>query len=238
MKYFLVVDKGLYEKFDKRFIVLNLSPLGEDINNSLNKNNNLKEVCKFTMSFSNALQLKEVLIAKKILSLENRYWDLKIAYRLRYKGKERIKLLDIPYKKEEKYFKFENLAMIIKDNAFISQNFWEAFMDYFAKDKYILEEFYQLREIENLLGEDVLYDRIRAFINAKCVNNGKTNFRKFYEIAMLVAKLDNRKWYRENTVSDGKECFLNLSEEKRFKWEEWQEKIKQSEDEERQLKLF
>ncbi len=242
MKYFLALDRGPYQKIDRRYLKLDLEVLGEDINKSLNRDNNLKELCTFTMSFLNETLLKQLLYAKGILRLEDKYYSLKIVYKRNYKGKEIIKALDVPYKKHEKYFKFESLAMIIKDNAWKSKEFFRAFLSFFEQDSFKKEEFYMLREMEFLnLEENILYDRIRAFINARCEVRGKNkhlNFRKLYEIAMLVAKLDNGREENQVKKLDDVLDIEHLSEVQKFELEEWQDRLKQDEEPMRQLKLF
>ena len=150
--------------------------------------------------------------------------------------------MEVPYKKQEEYFKFENLAMVIKDRIGSSTNFLMTFLNYFEDDSYKKEEFYQLKNIDRFQVEDkLLYDRVRAFINARCEVGKKHSFsfRRFYEIAMLVAKMDEKNKRIEKELSKRLGSNLdNLSESQRFKLEEWLDRYSKQEKLERQLKLF
>ncbi len=239
MKYFLAVDKGLFEKYDKRYLLLNLN-LNDSIDRSLNHNNNLKELCIFTRTFLDEIQLKNFLIKKGVLLKEYKHWNLKIVYKYKYGEKIIIKSLDIPYKNDEKYFKFENLAMIIKNRIWNSPEFLNVFVRYFENDIYKTEEFYELRDFEvGHMSENVLYDSVRAFISARCTDRkGKLNFRKFYDVSMFMAKADSKEVLeKKNDVNLGVNLD-NLNEGQRFKLEEWQDRMKKKDNQERQLKLF
>lgn len=233
MKYFLAVDRGSLFKLNERFIALDMG----DIHEKLTKDNNLKELCTFTMNFENQTVLKDFLLKKNILGKNIANYDLKIIYRRNY-----IRFLSVPYSKDKKYFDIGYLGDIIAKNAYDS-NFLKVFLAYFQNDVYKSDEYDELKKaFFEYAPQYILFDKIRSFLNCKVypVKDGKTSFsyRSLYEIAMLVSNLLEKKESRKENIQKKAEVdsnFTHLTETQQFELEELLSRKKDDND---QISLF
>lgn len=232
MKYFLALRKWKSNKY----ISIDL----DSINNLLCKDNNLKALSKFTMTFKNETELKEFLIAKKLLHPNLRHNELKIAYN--YKT---IRFLNVPFKEDEKLFDIGYLAKTITDNS-MRPYYLETFLEYFIHDNYLSEEFFKLSEaLADHKTNYKLYDLVLSFINSKCykIRNGKEifSYKELFRIVMVVKAL-NMEMYKPLNEEKTEQVVLEsgvLSEEALFKKEELEDRAKQlSKEIDGQLSLF
>ena len=232
MKYYLAVDKGNIYRNSVRFNYIEL----KNIHNSLIKDNNLRELCTFTMSFQDIQTLKEFLIHQDVLKKEQKDLELKIIY-LRNGF---IKDINVPTRGYETYFKISNLASIITKNQ-NNDKFMRGFLSYLNNRNYNSEAYYELRSAyNNSVPDYIFFDRVTAFLNSYCyyMNKGKKTpkYRSLYDVAMITYYLLNprRKQVKE-AIMEIKPQRLSGSE--REKLEEWNEK-KIDKELEGQMNLF
>lgn len=193
MRYYLSIDKGAAFKNKERFIKLYLPSFEEELNDktlqklNLNKDNNLRYLCNFTMHFKNEKELREFLISKNILPKEYAHLNIRITY-----FREHINSLTVPYIENIAYFDLEALNEIIRDHIF-EEPFKSQFIGYFKKNGYLTEEYFELVKALHYAEPYIVYDRIRAFMNALIIKNGKIKFRELYNIAMFTFAISKQK---------------------------------------------
>jgi len=215
MKYFLAIDKGTFQNGDNRYVKLAI----KDINEKLDKDNNLKAICVFTMGFNNQKELKTFLVSNGLIPKNYINCDLKIIYK-----RNNFRSLNIPYLKDAQYFDIGTLATIITKKV-SNPNFSKTFIDYFKNNKYLPEQYYILKSaLINNSEEYILFDKVMAFLNSYCYSENGFSYRSLYDIAMLISNFDNLKnddMSMDKNKTTQVQNKANLTEEQLFKLEEW-----------------
>ena len=231
MKYRLSINKGEAYKKDERYRDISLG----EINPVFLKDNNLEELCKFTMQFKNMMQLKYYLVEKGLLAPRDVHFDLNITYQL----KENVFALKIPLQDHQKYFDINYLCNIISSKCVKDRSFAIGFL-YLVKDMYGIE----LRHINDLklYGEGYYQNyrpdpMVRAIVLDIVKRKGKVNYRSLFDLVMLVSPNINVE-IEEIEEKKGEEINLSdLSETQLFKAEEWG-LMSDSKDDPNQYRLF
>jgi len=153
------------------------------IDAALDTNNNLQKLCQFTMNFENQRQLKEELMAQKILPVKYLYDNLYILYH--YNGKE-IELR-IPYHNDQIYYDINFLTNTLYQKFSLSNNFFNVFIKYFSTHKF-LDEYALLINAYNSFYN--LKSAIYSFINAYIHPKNKLSFFNFHNMAMFLSIVD------------------------------------------------
>ena len=184
MKYFLAVDKGKSFDSDSNFRKIDL---GKD----LEQENNLKALCDFTGSYLNGSELKEALNERHLLATNEMHYNLVIGYK-----KDSYRFIAVPYQKEHEYLDCKKLEETIHHFAQDKEALQVIISYYsnFGKVYNIQPELYSFRVfISNPYEDYKFYDVIRRFVDKVCyrIDHGKKtlNFRRMYDLAMLVSKL-------------------------------------------------
>ena len=190
MKYFLGIKNGAKHEF------IPLDKLDERVN----VNNNLRALCTYTMTFNSEYDLKQFLMAKKIVNRDISKLDIEIVYRRKYKGKMYSYCLDVPYKKQEKYLSYFDLAGVIVSRCLKYPAFLKLFLSsyemYYNENfkKLPSEEFYQLRNRGSYVDELELYDLVRKFLSKECYRREKKgrffSFLNLYNVAFTAIKVE------------------------------------------------
>ena len=205
---------------------MNLSSISPE----LIKNDNLESLTKFTTTFESKKELKDLLVAKGILSANNAFYDIVIYYELSYP-----KTLDVAYKIDEEFLDIGNLSNIIYDKL-KNKAFFDTFIDYYSRNSFLVDEIGLIREYaDDVYANHRYFDAIRKLINKICYkksSNGKTelNYKQLYDLGMFVSKLANkgRNIVINRVDNELTRIISNIPEEgtaEYDKWEEWQDNL-------------
>ena len=183
MKYYIAIDRGKFYKENERYLKIFL----DNINHKLGEDNNLKSLCAFTMMHESKKTLKNFLVECGCLNKKDIHFDICFTY-----YKNITKIMDIPLKKDKKYFEVGRLIDIIM-SYYENEYFFKKFLNYFNNGKYMPEGYYELtKAINNHAMEYIVRDKVTEFINDYCYRDMKLNFRSLYNIAMLTKTLDQK----------------------------------------------
>lgn len=209
MKYYLSVDRGDYYKPSEKYHILDI----KKINPEFGYNNNLQILCQFTMLFSDIYSLKNYLIKENILASNLRYFDLKLIY----KYKENIFCLLIPFRSDEKYFHISYLTSILLDKK-SDLKFLKIFLNQFKFHAGLPDDIYTLKRYANEgYSKDPVDAIIRNFIHSICYPNRQLNFRRLYDLVMILKAMTKEDLKREDpdliTSLPAKEELITQAEE-------------------------
>ena len=249
MKYFLALDKGSLRKANDRFTMLDLSI----INPSLAKDNNLRSLAEFTCSFNTSSELKYFLIQKGILNSKLSYFDLVICYE--YSG---IKMISVAYKCDAEYIGINNeyldnnknyidisrLKAIIFDKA-KNDVFLENLLHYYRNYTFLAEEIRLIKAYSKDPFATLKFsDAIRKFVEKICKNGNTIDFRRVYDLGILVSKLTNKgrdaliSRNLENKDVSKSKSVVEMDEVLKFELEQLEDRLKKGEDDDGQLTMF
>ncbi len=176
MKYRLCLENYSNSK-DKKFI---------EIKNYLSEGNpySLRDICRFTFGFENALSLKKYLLAKGLINARFLYYDLRIVYN--YKG---VRSLLVPFIADKEFFSKARMIEFISKE--VTKN--PEFMELFRRRRHLPDAFYELRFDPYSCN---ILDKSIEFVEEMCSNS----YKGLYDLAMLISKINTVK--KENNSKD------------------------------------
>lgn len=231
MKYILSINKGRQYRDWDRYVNIDLGQISPD----LAKDNNLLEICSFTMQFPNVIALKGYLAKLGLISSKQAHFDLSITYTI----KERTMTLEVPYQSHLKFFSINYLCDSISENCEKNKKFAISFL-YLIKDMRGLDlrHYNDLKLYADGYKNDLKPDPIvRAIIKDIIKRDNKLSYRSLFDLAMLVYKMVEEEKQKEMANPPVITDLNRLSEAEAFKAEEWG-LTGEAKDDSNQYKLF